>query len=969
MGQWYRPGNLMHQRAIEVLERHSKSGTWLFDLETQEIFWSDGVYKLHGVTREQYTPDLDSALSFYMPESRALLESALERSMAEGSGWSLAVEIVRADGSFRYVQAIGQVEKRPGKAPLLAGALLDIHEQTVARRRSEALERRLAEESLRWRVAGENAGLGLVEIDWDRGRYRISGVFAQRIGLSDSSDADIAREQWVSWIHPDDYAQRQRLLEAHMAGEVPDYEMEYRLCLPLGDMWVKEAGRRVGADDGRRLIGTLSDISERKTAERKIRHSQRRLRQTLRHAPIGIALVSPEGRWLTVNQTLCEIIGYDEVELLETTFQDITHPEDLESDLAHLNDLLAGRTRAYRMEKRYFHKQGHIVDIQLDVSLLRDDASEPLYFISHIQDITERKRDHQALFEARELAEVTFEAIGEGVIRVDADGRITEANTAAQSLLGLAPALDGGRLSLIGQAFDDVVRFFDPDRDERMPDPMHDVLQTGERIRVPIFTRLRRQDGAFISIVDSISPIHDENGSVRGAVFVFQDISEARRMTDELLHQASHDPLTGLPNRRGFGESLARAWTRARSSLLPAFVMYLDLDHFKIINDTCGHAAGDELLRQIALSFRSMLRESDVLARLGGDEFAAIVMSKDIEGAQTVAEKFIRAAGDLGFTFEGRSYAVGVSLGIAALDPQLESTEAALMHADAALYIAKDAGRNRYHVYRSEQETGAVAAAYLNTAQLLQSGLEQNLFTLYLQAIMDVTGARIGYEALLRFDGPNGVIGPDTFLPTAKRLGMMSRIDRWVVTQALNMVDTFDRRGLWPTDCYLSINLSPVSLADPQFHAELVTLLDQRKTDAHRFVFEITESDALFGDHYPQLIQQLRDRGFHVWLDDFASGYNSFDMLKRASVDGLKIDRSFVMGIDQDPIDRAVIRSIGDVSAALSLEVTAEGVETQEVFELLLRAGVDRFQGYLFHRPEPAEAALLRLSATHGAEG
>lgn len=960
----------MHRTAIDVLERHSKGGTWLFDMETQEIFWSDGVYKLHGVTRDQYTPDLDSALSFYMPESRVLLEAAIEQAMAEGSGWSLTVDIVRADGSLRHVQAIGQVEQRPGTAPLLAGAVLDIHEQTVTRRRAESLERQLAEESLRWRVAGENAGLGLIEIDFDQSNYRISGVFAQRIGLSESSDADIPRAQWISWVHPEDYVQRQQRLDAHMAGEAANYQMEYRLCLPeVGEIWVKEAGRRVDADTGRRLIGTLSDISERKIAESKVRHSQRRLRQTLRHAPIGIALVSPEGRWLTVNQTLCEIIGYDEVELLQTTFQDITHPDDLDSDLAHLGDLLAGRTRAYRMEKRYFHKQGHIVDIQLDVSLLRDDAGEPLYFISHIQDITERKRDHQALFQARELAEVTFEAIGEGVIRVDADGRITEANSAAQSLVGLAPLSPGGGLSLIGQAFGDMIQFFDPDREERMPDPMQDVLHTGERVRVPIFTRLRRRDGAFISIVDSISPIHDEDGGVRGAVFVFQDISEARRMTDELVHQASHDALTGLPNRRGFEESLARAWKRVRTSLLPAFVMYLDLDHFKIINDTCGHSAGDELLRQIALSFRSMLRETDVLARLGGDEFAAIVMSKDIEGAETVAAKFIRAAGDLGFTFEGRSYAVGVSLGIAALDPQLESTEAALMHADAALYVAKDAGRNRYHVYRPEQEQGATAAAYLNTAQLLQSGLEQNMFTLYLQAIVDATGARIGYEALLRFDGPNGVIGPDAFLPTAKRLGMMSRIDRWVVTEALTMVETFDRRGLWPSDCYLSINLSPVSLADPQFHAELVTLLDQRKIDAHRFVFEITESDALFGEHYPQLIQQLRDRGFHVWLDDFASGYNSFDMLKRASVDGLKLDRSFVIGIDQDPIDRAVIRSIGDVSAALSLEVTAEGVETQEVFELLRRAGVDRFQGYLFHRPEPAEAALSRLSVMLVAEG
>ncbi|MES1927069.1 EAL domain-containing protein [Salinisphaera sp. T31B1] len=941
----------MHDIAVDVLERHAKGGSWLFDLETRDIFWSDGVYNLHGLTRQSYTPALDTALDFYTPESRVQLEAALDAALADGSGWSLTLDIVRADGQLRHVQTIGQVEVRNDRAPLLAGAILDVHDQTEERLKNQALERRLAEDGVRWRMAGENAGLGLIEIDFSTDTYRISGAFVQRTGLGGLDRLEVPRSEWLSWIHPEDFDSRQQLIEAQSSDPSQGYIAEYRLRPPDGtELWVKEAGRGI-ADDQSRIVGILSDIRERKESERALRHSRRRLGQTLQEAPIGIALVSPEGRWLTVNRSLCDMLGYDEPALLSTTFQQITHPDDLEADLANVQALLAGRIRAYRMEKRYYHRTGRIVDVQLDVSLLRDDQGEPLYFISHIQDITERKQEHAALFEARRLAEVTLEAIGEGVIRVDALGLITDINTAACSLLGVCEQ------ALVGEPFERHVLFHDPDRDRRLPDPLAGVLRDGERVRVPIFTRLQRLDGSFISIVDSISPIHDENGAIAGAVFVFQDISDARRMTDELTHQARHDALTGLPNRRGFEDALTLSWQRLRASKLPTFVMYLDLDHFKTVNDTCGHAAGDELLRQISVKFRAALRESDVLARLGGDEFAVIIHAKDAHGAQVVADKLIRAARDLGFSFNQRRYAVGVSIGIAALTPDIEATATVLMHADAALYIAKDMGRNRYHVYQADHEQGA-AAAYMGTAQLLQSGLEQNLFTLYLQAIVDTTGRRIGYEALLRFDGPDGVIAPDHFLPTAKRLGMMSRIDRWVVTAALDLVAAYERRGLWPAETYLSINISPVSLADPQFHAELITLLDQRRPQAQRFVFEITESDALFGEHYPKLIQNLRQRGFRVWLDDFASGYNSFDMLKRAAVDGLKIDRSFVTDLQRDPINRAVIRSIGDVSRALHLGVIAEGVETVEVLELLTKAGVERFQGYLFHRPEPAETAL-----------
>lgn len=559
----------MKQIAIDVLERHARGGTWWFDLDTEEIWWSEGIYRIHGVDPSEYKPTPETVVSLYEPESRARVNAAIEQAVEHGRGWNLILLLRRPDGQLRYVHSVAQVETRPGKAPLIAGAFFDVHEPTMERIEREAREQQLSEQqSRRWRIASENAGLAL--IDFDNERYRVSGAFAHHMGFRSEGDVEISCEQWRAFVHPDDRKVRQKRLLAHLAGETQFYVSEYRLRLPAArEIWVREAGRCADEGDGvnaYRLIGTLSDISERKRAER-------------------------------------------------------------------------------------------------------------------------------AVFQAKQLAEVTFEAIGEGLMRVDRKGRITEVNSAACTLLGRAPE------TVVKQRFTDTIELYDAAREQRLPDPVAQVLRHGKRVRVPIFTRLRRSDGSFISIVDSISPIQDENGAVQGAVFVFQDISEARRMTDDLVHQVNHDELTGLPNRRGFEQALDSAWQRVRAGMARIYIIYLDIDHFKTVNDTFGHAVGDDLLRQSARALRSILRDNEMLARLGGDEFAAIVNAKNAERVETIARKLIAAIADLRLTYFGQTCAVGVSLDIAALDAGLPSTETALTRADAALYVAKDAGRGRYHVY------------------------------------------------------------------------------------------------------------------------------------------------------------------------------------------------------------------------------------------------------------------------------
>ncbi|WP_423822555.1 EAL domain-containing protein [Salinisphaera sp. SPP-AMP-43] len=941
----------MKRIAIDVLDQHAQGGTWSLDAGTGELWWSDGIYAVHKLDPRHFTPSLEAGLSFFDPPSQA----ALREAVASGDSWNMFLRLIRADGVMRHVHSIGQAEQRPGQATITTGLLLDVEHIVVEQNIRRGLEQRLAEQQQLWRLAGESAGLGLLQFDFDDDLYRVMGGFARRIGLSRNPEVTLPRRTWDSYVHLEDQPNRQASLKAHIDGQSPVHQSEYRLCLPNAEpLWIKEIAGLVEdeASSGPRLIGVLSDISERKAREQEAQRDRQRLADTLANAPIGIALIAPTGEWLHVNHALCAMLGYTEAELMARSFRDITHPEDLPIALTGMDDMLAGRLTTRRSEKRYLHKAGQAINVQLDMSLLHDGDDRPLHFICHIQDITERKRSESALFEAKELAEVTFGAIGEGLIRVDRAGRINQANPAAQSLLGVDAA------ALLGQRFADCVTLLDAEQDRQLPDPVDEVLRRGQRLRVPIFTRLKRQDGCHISIVDSVSPIHNADGLIRGAVFVFQDVSETHRMTDELVYQANHDVLTALPNRRGFEEAVTAAWQRSRSGAGTAYLFYIDIDRFKIINDTHGHAAGDELLKHIAHVLRARLPCTALLARLAGDEFAAVVFVNSDEQAQFIADKLIRAIADLKFIYAERPISVGASIGITLLDGRLASPEQSLIHGDAALYTAKNTGRGRHYLFGASPSVAAQAQAYMDSAQLLHSGLEQDRFKLYLQAIVDASGNRVGYEALLRFQTEDALVGPAVFMDTAKSLGLMLRIDRWVVNAAVQLIRDHCLRDKWPKDHYLSVNLTPASLTNPMFHKEILETLDARTIPAGCLSFEITESEELTGDNYPLLVKALRARGFTVWLDDFASGYNSFDMLKRISVDGIKIDRSFVQDIESDPIDRAVIGSIADISASLSLDVIAEGVETAAMLDVLVKKGFTRFQGYYFHRPAPAAEVL-----------
>lgn len=580
-------------------------------------------------------------------------------------------------------------------------------------------------------------------------------------------------------------------------------------------------------------------------------------------------------------------------------------------------------------------------------------GSEKLGAVIAMHDITERKRYESSLHEAKELAQVTLSSIGDGVIRTDERGCITFCNLAAAKLLATEPEYP------LHKTFGELIHLFD-DSGRPIADPVEQALRTGSALRVSLFSSIRTLKGEHLPIADSVAPIRDQSGAVIGAVFVFQDVSDTRQMTEKLAFQARNDQLTGLPNRFAFEETLHAGLAAAANTGEIHFLLYIDLDHFKIVNDTSGHAAGDKLLREISALLRAHLRPSDYLARLGGDEFAVLLYGSSAAAARRVAENLIQAVKDYHLVYGGRTFKAGLSIGIAEINDGNADSSTVMAQADTACYAAKDLGRCRYQFYNVDDAQILQAQRHMHWAQRIEQALEEHGFEVHLQKIVDHNRESVGFEALIRMKGEQGrIIGPDAFLPAAKRMGLMVRIDQWMAREVLELVYRRKHESRTGRMHYISINLSAKSAGEPAFVDWMLALIDQYNIGKELLRFEITETEQLNAtDTESRLITELRRRGFKVWLDDFGMGYNSFDLLKRLTVDGLKIDRSFTSDLIRDPVDRALVEAIVSLGKAMKLELLAEGVEDQPAFRELCGMGIQYFQGHLFDRATAADAAL-----------
>jgi diguanylate cyclase (GGDEF)-like protein/PAS domain S-box-containing protein len=589
---------------------------------------------------------------------------------------------------------------------------------------------------------------------------------------------------------------------------------------------------------------------------------------------------------------------------------------------------------------------------QTRVEPLRGEGGEITGCVGIAVDITERKHAEEALYREKERAQVTLASIGDGVIRTDPSGKIDYLNPVAERLTGWKTE------EAVGRAVPEVFQVVDEITRKPLADPMARCLAEGRVLESPGHAVLVSREGKEYSVRDSVAPIYDRSGAVLGAVLVFKDVTQLRGMEREMIYLASHDALTGLINRRELEARLKRAIRGARAERRQHALLYLDLDEFKVVNDTCGHLVGDEMLKQITALLRSRVRRSDVLARLGGDEFGVLLEDCPLDQARLIAEEMRRTVREFRFCWREQIFEVGVSIGLVPIDANSGDLAQVLSAADAACYVAKDGGRNRVHEYEPDDTLVAERYGEMQWIHRIHRSFDDKRFRLFYQLIQPLGGeAGTGdllCEVLIRMLGSDGkIIEPSAFIAAAERYHLIGSVDRWVVKTAFAALAEARRREQ-ARPILFAINLSGQSIGEESFHGFVVEELEKSQIDARRICFEITETAAISKlDSAIRFISVLKDKGCRFILDDFGSGLSSFAYLRDLQVDYLKIDGEFVQNMLEDRVKRAMVESINQIGHVMGLRTIAEWVESRQTFDALKELGVDYAQGYWLCRPQP----------------
>jgi diguanylate cyclase (GGDEF)-like protein/PAS domain S-box-containing protein len=554
----------------------------------------------------------------------------------------------------------------------------------------------------------------------------------------------------------------------------------------------------------------------------------------------------------------------------------------------------------------------------------------------------------------KELFRITLASIGDAVITTDARAHITYLNAVAEQLTGWDDAKARGRpLTEIFRIFDEVTR-------EPAEDPVARCLEGDENVGSANRRLLISHDQRELYIDMSVASIRDSDHARIGVVLVFRDVTEERKLAQQLSHQATHDMLTGLVNRLEFERRLSHLLDSAHPHA-PHALLYLDLDQFKVVNDTCGHAAGDDLLRQISALLRTKLRARDTLARLGGDEFGVLLEHCSIVEAKRIANALRELLQGFRFGWNDRSFTIGVSIGLVPLTQAGETLAGVFSAADSSCYAAKEKGRNRVHVYQAGDAMLAQRDGEMRWMPRIQQALADERFRLYFQPIVPIgphsAGGTYGEILLRMLDETGDLVPPRAFLPAAERYGLMPAIDRWVVRRSLEALSAASNVD---GDVRFAINISGQSLGTSDFLDFVTEQIDATRIVPARLCFEITETSAVSElAHALHFITTLKERGCRFALDDFGTGLSSFSYLKTLPVDYLKIDGGFVKGLIGDDIDQAMVESVHYIGHIMGLKTIAEWVESQAILHKVRQIGVDYAQGYALGYPRPLDLSQV----------
>jgi diguanylate cyclase (GGDEF)-like protein/PAS domain S-box-containing protein len=655
---------------------------------------------------------------------------------------------------------------------------------------------------------------------------------------------------------------------------------------------------------------------------------------------------------LYANRQFASFVGVDRVELVGRRLADLVPPEYADLVSENISRRLAGETTAERYEIDMVGLQGQVSRLEISSTLVEYDKGNALLItgVEIIPTQTLQTLRLPAESVAAEPQQLALESLAEAIIATDKEGRITFMNPAAEQLTSNEAGASRGKL------LEEVISLVDETDRRILSDPVRQALTSGAAVNLSRRALLlSRTNGAERSIELTASPMRNAAKELIGAVVMLHDITELRGLARQMSYQATHDALTGLVNRHEFERRVQESIDSGHRGDGQHVLCYLDLDHFKLVNDTSGHLAGDSMLREVAKLLRDAVRDSDTVGRLGGDEFGTLLIGCPLDKARQIADDLCRAVSEYRFVWKDKIFNIGVSVGLVEISRESGTLEELLAAADTACYVAKKQGSGRVVVYSARDEALARHTGEIQWLQRLQSALKENRFHLYHQVIVAAHDEDGGpaMEVLVRLQDESGhELAPAEFMRAAERYRLMGLVDRWVVQTTLAALG----RGAIavPSNRSVAINISGQTLGDLQFLEFVVECFDSTGAAPAQVCFEITENAVIANlDHARRFVGVLHGLGCQFALDDFGSGLGSFSNLKNLPLDYLKIDGSFMRNLARDTVNQAMVTAMIELARTLNFKVIAEQVEDSSSVETARRMGVDYLQGYAIGRPQP----------------
>ena len=899
------------------------------------------------------------------PEDAPLVAAQWFRTVADGAEFDQEFRVCRKDGSVVFVRVRARPVSDPsGHISGYVGSVADVTD------RRQTLQR-LEDSQERYRQFYESTPAMLHSIDMNGVLVSVSDTWLAKLGYSREEVIGRRSTEFLT-AKSRDHATRNVLPSFFATGRCD--EVEYEMVTRAGGVIEVLLSAVLEFDlSGRPLHTTavIQDVTGRRQAERALREERQHLAYIIEGTHAGTWEWNIQTGETRFNEQWAQIIGFTLKELEPVTMDvwlDRAHPIDLLRSDQILEQHYAGALPAYECQVRLRHRGGHWIWIlsRGRVQTWTQDGRPEWMFgfdidISHLKHQEEALRQSQAeLSEQHELLRVTLQSIGDAVITTNADGEVIWLNPVAETMTGWSTQT-ASRLPL-----DTVFHVVNGDTGARLQSPVSVCLEQTPACGSEDPTVLISRSGEEYGIEHSASPIRNDSGEVLGLVLVFHDVTEQRRVAGELSYRASHDALTGLVNRQEFESRMRGLLQSPRDDRSEHALLYLDLDQFKLVNDACGHGIGDQLLQQVAKLFSEAVRTRDTLARLGGDEFAILLEHCSMTHAERIAAQICERVGHFRFSHDGRSFRIGVSIGLVPVLPRWSSVAALMQAADVCCYSAKQAGRNRVQVWHDSDTGIRRHQGETQWALRIEQALEENRFVLHAQRIERLKGPPEGIyaEALLRMiDDLGREVPPGAFLPAAERFHLASRIDRWVLNEAVSWLKGLREPHSLRT---LSVNLSGQSIGDRAFHRYAMDLLGRAgERVCSRLCLEITETAAVTNiADAAVFVKNVKALGVQTALDDFGSGASSFGYLKALPVDVLKIDGQFIQRLLDDRLNQAAVRCFVEVASVVGVKTIAEFVDGPQLLAMVRTLGIDYAQGFLLHRPAPIGELLTQPMGT-----